>query len=159
MIAPLPCFSITGSTYLQPRNAVLRLWLICLSQTSSLIATASPGAEPPTLLTRMSMRPNRFTQSSTAALTSLGLGHVDAARDAGAAFLLDDGLGDVGCLLAQIDAIDLGALARQQHGRGLAVAPHLGVGIVADRAGTGYEGDFVLEAEHVRFPMSGTAGT
>ena len=40
-------------------------------------------------------------------LDLLGLRHVDAAREAGAAFPLDDGLGDVGCLLAQIDAVDL----------------------------------------------------
>src|SRR5262245_54874808 len=69
-IAPFPCFCMTGSTYLQPRKAVFRLCSICASQTSSLIVTALPGAEPPTLLTRMSMRPNSPTQAATAASTS-----------------------------------------------------------------------------------------
>ena len=76
-MAPLPCFSMIGSTYLQARNAVLRLWSICRSQTSSLIVTALPGAEPPTLLMRTSMRPNAPIQSATAASTSFAFGHVD----------------------------------------------------------------------------------
>src|SRR6476660_3614351 len=73
MIAPLPCCSMIGNTYLQPRNAVFRLCWIWASQTSSLMLTALPGAEPPTLLTRTSMRPNRARQSATAASTSLAL--------------------------------------------------------------------------------------
>src|SRR4029450_2407324 len=44
-MAPLPCFSMIGSTYLQARKAVLRLWLICVSQTSSLMVAGVAGAE------------------------------------------------------------------------------------------------------------------
>src|SRR3954463_8290709 len=70
-MAPPPCFSITGSTYLQPRNTLFRLWFTCASKTSSDISTGPPGAEPPTLFTRMSMRPKRFTHASTIAATAL----------------------------------------------------------------------------------------
>src|SRR3954451_1621079 len=55
---PLPsssnCRSITGSTCLQPRKALLRLRSICASHAPSGMETGSPGALPPTLLTRMS---------------------------------------------------------------------------------------------------------
>jgi hypothetical protein len=77
------------------------------------------------------------------------LGHVDRARHAGSAFLVDDGLGDVGGLFPHIDSIDLRPLARQQDGRCLAVPPYSGIGIVADRAGARHEDHLVLEAEHV----------
>src|SRR3954468_22166586 len=70
-IAPPPCFSITGSTYLQPRNTLFRLKFTCASNTSSDISTGPPAAEPPTLFTRMSMRPKRFMHVSTMARTSV----------------------------------------------------------------------------------------
>src|SRR3954469_2302097 len=72
-IAPPPCFSITGSTYLQPRNTLFRLWFTCASNTSSDISTGPPGAEPPTLFTRMSMRPKCARHASTMAATDLPL--------------------------------------------------------------------------------------
>ena len=68
-IAPFPCASIRGSTALQHRKALLRLTSIWLSQVSSLMVAGSPGREWPTLLTRMSMRPRRSTQSATSAST------------------------------------------------------------------------------------------
>src|SRR3954466_12869339 len=70
-IAPPPCFSITGSTYLQPRNTLFRLKFTCASHTSSDISTGPPAAEPPTLLTRMSRRPKCATQASTISFTAL----------------------------------------------------------------------------------------
>ena len=137
----------------------MRLWSICLSQTSSLIVDCVARRRAADVVDEDVDAAEALHAVVHGGLDLFGLRHVDAAREAGAAFLLDDGLGDVSGLLAQIDAIDRGALARQQHGRGLAVAPHLGVGVVADRAGTRNEGDFALEAEHDRFPLSGTAGT
>ena len=67
--APLPCASMSGSTALQQRKALLRLTSICLSQVSSAMVAGSPGSEWPTLLTRMSTRPSRATQSATSAST------------------------------------------------------------------------------------------
>ncbi len=72
-IAPLPCSTMIGSTYLQPRKAVFRLKSIWRSQTSSVIETGSPGAEPPTLLTRMSIRLKRSTQACTISRTSAAM--------------------------------------------------------------------------------------
>src|SRR5256885_8174887 len=51
------------------RNTLLRFSSCCASQTSSLISTGPPGAEPPTLFTRMSTRPNFFTHAWTMAET------------------------------------------------------------------------------------------
>ena len=68
-IAPPPWASMTGRTCLQVRKTLLRLTAICLSQTSSAISTGPPAAEPPTLLTRTSMRPNSRRQASTARAT------------------------------------------------------------------------------------------
>src|SRR6218665_1777355 len=65
-MAPLPWASMCGTTWLQLRNTLLRLWSICASQTSSLISTGPPLAEPPTLLTSTSMRPNAAMQRATA---------------------------------------------------------------------------------------------
>src|SRR5438105_4565373 len=69
-IAPPPCFSITGSTCLQPRNTLFRFKSTCASQTSSDISTGPPAAEPPTLFTRMSRRPNFFTQAPIISATA-----------------------------------------------------------------------------------------
>src|SRR2546425_259540 len=69
MITPPAWRSITGRTCLQARNTLFRLWSTCASQSSSLISTGPPGAEPPTLLTRMSMRPHSLRQDCTIALT------------------------------------------------------------------------------------------
>ena len=69
MITPPAWRSITGRTCLQARNTLFRLWSTCASQSSSLISTGPPGAEPPTLLTRMSMRPHSSRQDCTIALT------------------------------------------------------------------------------------------
>src|SRR5664279_2963918 len=76
-IAPPPCASITGSTCLQVRNTLLRLESICASQTSSVISTGPPWAEPPTLLTSTSMRPNRLTQAATVAACDKRFGRID----------------------------------------------------------------------------------
>src|SRR3954471_24554526 len=70
-IAPAPCFSITGSTCLQPRNTLFRLRSTCASQASSVISTGPPAAEPPTLFTRMSTRPNLSRQALTMAAIAL----------------------------------------------------------------------------------------
>src|SRR4029450_9244788 len=59
----------------------------------------------------------------------------------------------VGGRLAHIDAINLAALARQQHRRRLTVAPDLGIGIIDDRADPRNENRLVLETEHTGSPM------
>ena len=43
-MAPRPCATITGTTYLQPKKAVFKLNSICPSHTSSGMVTGSPGA-------------------------------------------------------------------------------------------------------------------
>src|SRR3954465_15698251 len=69
-MAPAPCASITGNTCLQLRNTLLRLYAIWLSQVSSDSSTGPPGIDPPTLLTRISIRPNFSRQAATIALLS-----------------------------------------------------------------------------------------
>src|SRR5688572_25375924 len=69
-MAPLFCRSITGSTCLQARNRPFRLCSSCASQDSSLISTGPPGADPPTLLTRMSTRPNFCSHAATMPCTA-----------------------------------------------------------------------------------------
>src|SRR5436190_10069152 len=70
-MAPPPCVSITGSTCLQPRNTLLRFRSTWASHTSSVISTGPPAAEPPTLFTRTSTRPNFSTQALTMAAIAL----------------------------------------------------------------------------------------
>src|SRR5260221_971493 len=70
-IAPPPWRSITGRTCLQPRNTLFRLRSTCASQTSSVISTGPPAAEPPTLFTRTSTRPNFSTHALTMPATAL----------------------------------------------------------------------------------------
>ena len=77
-----------------------------------------------------------------------GIGHVDTVGRASAAFFFDDRLGDVRCLLAQIDAKYLGALSRKQHGRCFAIAPDRGVRVIANGTGTRNEGNFAVEIKH-----------
>src|SRR5258708_31509067 len=69
-MTPPPCATITGSTCLQPRKTLFRLRSIWASHTSSLISTGPPGAEPPTLLSSTSIRPNRLWHASTMARTA-----------------------------------------------------------------------------------------
>src|SRR5258706_3622322 len=71
MMAPEPWRSITGSACLQPRKTLFRLKSTCESQVSSDISTGPPAAEPPTLLTRMSILPKCSTHASTIAATAL----------------------------------------------------------------------------------------
>src|SRR3974390_561163 len=70
--APLACRCMMGKTCLQIRNTLLRFWSIWASQTSSLISTGPPCADPPTLLTSTSMRENRARQASTIFFTDAG---------------------------------------------------------------------------------------
>src|SRR5262252_3578179 len=70
MITPLACRSITGSTCLQARKTLFKLKSTCVSQTSSDISTGPPDAEPPTLLTSTSMRPQESMQACTMAETA-----------------------------------------------------------------------------------------
>src|SRR5947207_5264720 len=73
MIAPEPWRSMTGRACLQPRNTLFRLRSTCASHTSSVISTGPPAAEPPTLFTRMSRRPNFFTQAAIISATAAPL--------------------------------------------------------------------------------------
>src|SRR3954469_13534478 len=66
---PPPWRSITGSTCLQARNTLLRFRSTWASHTSSLISTGPPGAEPPTLFTTTSMRPQRSRHAATICAT------------------------------------------------------------------------------------------
>ena len=68
-MAPERLAIMVGKAYLQVRKILLRLKSIWLSQTSSLISTGPPLAEPPTLLIRMSRVPNRSRQVATMAST------------------------------------------------------------------------------------------
>src|SRR5215471_2786670 len=68
-IAPLPCFSITGSTYLAVRKKLLTLTSKTRSHSSSPSSTGPPVEPMPTLLSSTSMRPQRCRQASTIALT------------------------------------------------------------------------------------------
>src|SRR6266849_6561427 len=70
-MAPPFCRTMTGRTYLQARNTVLRLESSWRCQASSGNSTGPPAAEPPTLLTRTSIRSWAFTQASTMAETAL----------------------------------------------------------------------------------------
>ena len=69
-MAPRDCRAMTGSTCLQSRNTLFRLKSTWASQTSSLISSGPPGAEPPTPLTSTSTRPNASVQASTRRATA-----------------------------------------------------------------------------------------
>ena len=130
------CFSITGSTCLQVRNTLLRLESTCASQTSSLISTGPPCAEPPTLLTSTSMRPKRVDAGlhhggDRGAVGDVALLHDDLAAD-GLHPL--DGLG--GAVEIAVDRENLGAFLGEAHAGGAAVAP-----AGPDAAGAGDDGD------------------
>ncbi len=64
-IAPAPRSAITGTAYLDARNAVRRLMSKARSQASSVVSTTVPSDASPMLFTRMSTVP----KASTAALT------------------------------------------------------------------------------------------
>ena len=70
--------------------------------------------------------------------------HVDGAGGAGVALGLDDCLRLGDRRRVQVDAVDLGALAGQQHRGRAAVAPAL-----ADRARAGDKGDLSGQVQHV----------
>ena len=89
------------------------------------------------------MRPKRSRQASTSALTGR-LRHVGGLDLGDAAFVLDQLAGGLRGLEVQVAAVDAGALAGQQDGDRLAVAPAR-----ADRAATGDQGHFPVQSEHV----------
>ena len=141
-IAPAPLASIVGSTCLQVRNTLLRLMSICESQTSSAISTGPPAAEPPTLLTRMSMRAEcaRCTPAAMAAtlsllVTSQAQGVIEA-RTAPASSSVSSRRSR-----SRSTAKHLGAFFGQAHGDGAAIAP-----AGADAARAGHDGDLVFES-------------
>ena len=86
------------------------------------------------------MRPKAAMQAATIAVTLAALDDVGSVGRADPALLLDDGFGLVGGREAQIDPEHLRPFAREQHGRGLAVAPAR-----PDRAGAGDQRHPVLE--------------
>ena len=118
-----PACSMTGITCLQVRNTLLRLKSIWRSQASSDSSTGPPGADPPTLLTRTSIRPKAATQASTIAATWalsvtsqvwVTISHAELAR---ASNRLLHGFG------AWVDREHLGALLGEDDGGGAAIAP------------------------------------
>ena len=80
MITPARWRSITGRMYLQVKNCEVRLILITSSQLASVVSTSPPTRSMPTLLCKMSTRPNRSTQYATMFWTSLAT--VTSARKA-----------------------------------------------------------------------------
>src|SRR6266702_4636092 len=66
-IAPAPRAAITGTAYLDARNAVRRLTSKARSQASSVVSTTVPSAASPMLVTRMSTVPNASTAARTIA--------------------------------------------------------------------------------------------
>ncbi|KAG1082521.1 hypothetical protein G6F40_015088 [Rhizopus arrhizus] len=63
--APLPCRAMRASTCRHVVNTEVRFKSSCRCQSASDSAVAPPGMGPPTLLTRISMRPNWRTALST----------------------------------------------------------------------------------------------
>ena len=86
------------------------------------------------------MRPNAARQASIIALTDSALGHVAFMRLDGAAEFGDAIERLLHRLAVLVDGKDLGALAREQHGGGAAVAP-----AGADAAGAGDQRHLVLK--------------
>src|SRR5216683_4865805 len=68
-IAPLPCFSMTGSTCLAVRKKLFTLTSNTRCHSSSLSSTGPPVEPMPTLLSSTSMRPHLARQVSTIDLT------------------------------------------------------------------------------------------
>ncbi len=66
-IEPAPRSAMTGTAYLEARNAVRRLMSSARSQASSVVSTTVPSAARPMLLTRMSTPPNASTAARTMA--------------------------------------------------------------------------------------------
>src|SRR5512143_2205017 len=65
MITPLRCARMTGNAYLHANMTLLRFVAKMRSHTSSVIVVGPRSPAPmPTLLWRMSIRPNDFTQAS-----------------------------------------------------------------------------------------------
>ena len=138
---PLRFSTIVGSTCLQVRKTLLRLTSTCASHASSLSSTGPPAAEPPTLLTRMSMVPNAPRHASTirgdvgTRRHAAGMGHDRGARVAGERQRL------LQPLRLAVHGEHARALLGQPHRDRAAVAP-----AGADAAGAGDDCYLVLES-------------
>src|SRR6516225_5781806 len=132
MIAPLICARMIGIAYFAAKMQLFRLMATTRSIASSVMAesSASPPARlTPTLLCRMSMRPQRAFASATIALISLS--RVTSASKAAAA-----------PPFSAIDAQHAGAFAGESDGGGAAVAHAFASAL----AGADHDGGTILQA-------------
>ena len=156
MMTPLFCARMIGITCLAARMQLFRLIATQRSNASSVMSSSSaspPDRLTPTLLCRISMRPQRPCASATIALMSAFL--VTSALKATAVPPLAAIMSTVSWAEFEmvIDAQHLGAFAREGERGGAAVADAFAGAL----AGADDDGDTIFQAHLIPLPGSGTA--
>src|SRR3989440_7792601 len=156
MMTPLACRRMIGITCLAARMQLLRLIATQRSNASSVIASSSaspPARLTPTLLCRISMRPQRSWASWNHRLYLGIFGHVGLEGDRGALLACDHVDGFLRRCKMMIDAQHLGALAGERERRGAAVAD----AFAGTLPGPNDDGDAIFQAHVISLRVSGTA--